>query len=170
GLGRIGLNYAPSNPHIIYAQVEGNGNGGLYRSNDNGITWERRNNSDQQAQYYGKVVVDPGNPDRVYIMGVNIMVSDDGGRTLSSMGTRNKHVDNHDIWIDPKNENHSWWAAMAACTRASTAPPRGSSKRTCRPASSTTSPWTRTCRSITSTAARRITIAWAAPRATRTPS
>ena len=106
GLGRIGLNYAPSNPKIIYAEVEGNGNGGLYRSTDNGITWERRNSSDQQAQYYAKVEVDPANPDRVYIMGVNIEVSDDGGHTLTALGTRNKHVDNHDIWIDPKNNNH----------------------------------------------------------------
>jgi len=39
-------------------------------------------------------------------MGVNISVSDDGGRTTSSLGTRNKHVDNHDIWVDPKNNNH----------------------------------------------------------------
>ena len=106
GLGRIGLNYAPSNPKIVYAEVEGNGNGGLYRSADGGITWERRNASDQQAQYYAKVQVDPENPDRVYIMGVNIAVSDDGGRTTTSLGTRNKHVDNHDIWIDPKNNNH----------------------------------------------------------------
>jgi len=106
GLGRIGLNYAPSNPKMIYAQVEGSGNGGLYRSVDDGITWERRNNSDQQAQYYAKVVVDPANADRVYIMGVNISVSDDGGRTTTALGTRNKHVDNHDIWIDPQNNNH----------------------------------------------------------------
>ena len=79
---------------------------GLYRSMDGGITWERRNSSDQQAQYYAKVEVDPANPDRVYVMGVNIEVSDDGGRTMTSLGTRNKHVDNHDIWVDPKNNNH----------------------------------------------------------------
>jgi photosystem II stability/assembly factor-like uncharacterized protein len=107
GLGRIGLNYAPSNSKMIYAQVEGNGGaGGLYRSSDNGVTWEKRNSTDQQAQYYAKVVVDPANAERVYIMGVNIDVSDDGGRTLSQLGTRNKHVDNHDIWIDPNNNNH----------------------------------------------------------------
>jgi photosystem II stability/assembly factor-like uncharacterized protein len=106
GLGRIGLNYAPSNPKVIYAQVEGNGVGGLYRSTDGGVTWERRNSSDQQGQYYAKVVVDPASSDRVYVMGVNIMVSDDGGRTSASLGTRNKHVDNHDIWIDPANNSH----------------------------------------------------------------
>ena len=105
--GRIGIASAPTNPGIIYAQVEGpEGRGGLYRSEDNGVTWERRNSTDQQAQYYAKVVVDPANANRVYIMGVEIDVSDDGGRTTSSLGTRNKHVDNHDIWIDPRNNDH----------------------------------------------------------------
>jgi photosystem II stability/assembly factor-like uncharacterized protein len=105
-LGRIGLNYAPSNPSIIYAEVESTDRGGLWRSNDNGVTWERRNPTDSQGQYYAKVQVDPANPDRVYVHNVNISVSDDGGRTFTSLGTRNKHVDNHDIWIDPQNNNH----------------------------------------------------------------
>jgi photosystem II stability/assembly factor-like uncharacterized protein len=106
-LGRIGLNYAPSNPSIIYAQVEGpEGRGGLYRSADNGGTWEKRNSFDTQGQYYSKVQVDPANPDRVYVHNVNIMVSDDGGRTQTALPSRGKHVDNHDIWVDPSNNNH----------------------------------------------------------------
>jgi photosystem II stability/assembly factor-like uncharacterized protein len=106
-LGRIGLNYAPSNPSMVYAQVEGpEGRGGLYRSTDSGVTWEKRNSYDQQGQYYSKVQVDPADADRVYIQGVNIMVSDDGGRTLAPLPTRSKHVDNHDIWVDPDNNDH----------------------------------------------------------------
>lgn len=110
-LGRIGLNYAPSNPSVIYAQVEGpqrkpSAPGGLYRSTDNGVTWEKRNSFDEQGQYYSKVVVDPANPDRVYVMNMNIQVSDDGGKTLSTFPTKFKHVDNHDIWVDPNDNNH----------------------------------------------------------------
>jgi photosystem II stability/assembly factor-like uncharacterized protein len=106
-LGRIGLNYAPSNPNMIYAMIEApEGRGGVFRSTDDGATWERRNPSDSQGQYYAKVVVDSVDPERVYVMNVNIAVSDDGGRTFSQLGTRDKHVDNHDIWIDPKNNNH----------------------------------------------------------------
>jgi hypothetical protein len=39
-------------------------------------------------------------------MNVFLMVSDDGGRTLRRLGEKNKHVDNHDIWIDPANTEH----------------------------------------------------------------
>jgi len=106
-LGRIGLNYAPSNPNYLYAMIEApEGRGGLFRSADDGATWERRNPADSQGQYYAKVVVDAADPDRVYVMNLNIEVSDDGGRTFTSLGTRDKHVDNHDIWIDPRNNNH----------------------------------------------------------------
>ena len=110
-LGRIGLGYAASSPSVIYAQVEGPrgtpvGVGGLYRSTDNGVTWQKRNSFDDQGQYYSKVVVDPVNPDRVYVMGFAIMVSDNGGTTQTVLNTRFKHVDNHDIWIDPKNNDH----------------------------------------------------------------
>jgi photosystem II stability/assembly factor-like uncharacterized protein len=92
---------------MIYAMIEApEGRGGVFRSTDDGATWERRNPSDSQGQYYAKVVVDSVDPERVYVMNVNIAVSDDGGRTFSQLGTRDKHVDNHDIWIDPKNNNH----------------------------------------------------------------
>ncbi len=105
-LGRMGLAWAPSQPGLVYAQVEApESRGGLYRSADHGVTWERRNNSDSQGQYYSHVVVDPVNPDRVYVMNVNIMVSNDGGRTLATLPSRNKHVDNHEIWIDPNNNS-----------------------------------------------------------------
>jgi hypothetical protein len=34
------------------------------------------------------------------------MVSEDGGRTFRPVGERNKHVDNHVIWIDPADVDH----------------------------------------------------------------
>ena len=46
------------------------------------------------------------NVDRVYIPDVIFQVSDDGGKTLRSLGQRYMHVDNHIIWVDPKNTNH----------------------------------------------------------------
>jgi photosystem II stability/assembly factor-like uncharacterized protein len=104
-VGRIGLALAPSDPDVIYALVE-SPEGGLFRSPDRGVTWEKRNPSNSQAQYYSHLVVDPVNKDRLYVMNVRILVSDDGGKTLAPIGEKWKHVDNHEIWIDPKDPNY----------------------------------------------------------------
>jgi photosystem II stability/assembly factor-like uncharacterized protein len=106
-VGRIGLAVAPSNPDVVYAIIEAaDKKGGIFRSADRGETWERRNEFDQQAQYYAHIVVDPRDENRVYVMNVLIRVSDDGGKTLRPLGERWKHVDNHEIWIDPRNPDH----------------------------------------------------------------
>jgi photosystem II stability/assembly factor-like uncharacterized protein len=106
-LGRIGLAQAPSNPDVVYAIVESTEKkGGIFRSNDLGVTWEKRNDFDSQAQYYAHLVVDPKNENRLYVMSVFLQVSDDGGRMLRNLGERFKHVDNHEIWIDPKDPSY----------------------------------------------------------------
>ncbi len=106
-LGRIGLAVAPTNPDVVYALVEAaDKKGGLFRSADRGETWEKRNDFDQQAQYYAHLVVDPKDANRLYVMNVLIQVSDDGGKTLRRLGERSKHVDNHCIWVNPNDANH----------------------------------------------------------------
>ncbi|HEX5735248.1 MAG TPA: glycosyl hydrolase [Blastocatellia bacterium] len=106
-MGRIGIAISPADMNVIYATVEAaDRRGGVFRSTDRGSTWERRNEFDSTAMYYGKIVADPKDVDRVYVMNVFIMVSDDGGRTLRRLGERNKHVDNHAMWIDPANTNY----------------------------------------------------------------
>ncbi len=106
-LGRIGLAIAPTDPDTVYAIVEApDGAGGIHRSTNCGVSWEKRNPFAQQAQYYSHIVVDPVNKDRIYAMYVNIQVSDDGGKTLTSLSEKAKHVDNHTLWIDPKDPKY----------------------------------------------------------------
>lgn len=106
-LGRIGLAIAPTDPDTVYAILEGaDGTGGIHRSQDRGITWEKRNPFAAQGQYYSHLVVDPVNKDRIYAMNVRIQVSDDGGKTLSLLPEQSKHVDNHTLWIDPKDPRY----------------------------------------------------------------
>jgi photosystem II stability/assembly factor-like uncharacterized protein len=106
-LGRIGLALSPVDSNVIYATIEsGDRKGGIFRSSDRGGSWEKRNDFDAGAMYYARVVADPKNVDRIYVMNVFLMVSDDGGRTLRRLGERSKHVDNHDIWVDPDNNDH----------------------------------------------------------------
>ena len=106
-LGRIGLAIAPTDPSIVYATVEAaNHKGGIFRSRDHGVTWEKRNGFDQGAMYYSGLTVDPKNPDRVYFMNTLIQVSDDGGKTLTRIPERYKHVDSHVMYIDPNDNNY----------------------------------------------------------------
>ncbi len=106
-LGRIGLAIAPSDSSIVYATIEATARlGGLYRSDDAGATWAKVNDHLAQPMYYAKVFVDPKNPLRIYLPDVIFRVSDDGGRNVRPLGEKNKHVDNHVIWIDPKQNNH----------------------------------------------------------------
>ncbi len=106
-LGRIGLAVSPVNPSVVYATVEASGNlSGIFRSNDRGATWERTSSSIAQGMYYGQIIADPKNVDRIYIPNVIFQVSDDAGRTQRPLGERLKHVDNHAIWVDPNNTDY----------------------------------------------------------------
>ena len=106
-MGRIGLAISQVDSNVIYATIEAaDRKGGIFRSNDRGGSWEKRNEFDAGAMYYARIVADPKDVDRIYVMNVFLMVSDDGGRTLRRLGEKSKHVDNHEIWIDPNNTDH----------------------------------------------------------------
>lgn len=106
-LGRIGLSISPADNNVVYATVEAAGTGsGIFRSNDKGATWERTSPTIAQGMYYGQIIADPKNVDRIYIPNVVFQVSDDAGRTQRPLGERLKHVDNHAIWVDPNNTNY----------------------------------------------------------------
>ena len=106
-LGRIGLAVAPTNPDTVYAVVESiDKKGGIFRSSDSGETWERRNERQGQPMYWAHLVVDPKNAERLYFMDVVSAVSDDGGKTLRTLGQKARHVDDHALWIDPNNTDY----------------------------------------------------------------
>ena len=106
-MGRIGLAVSAVDPSVVYATIEAaDGKGGIFRSNDRGATWERQNEFDAGAQYYARVVTDPKNVDRIFVMNVLLRESLDGGKTLRKVNENNQHVDNHAIWIDPDNTRH----------------------------------------------------------------
>ncbi|CAN5267831.1 hypothetical protein BH20ACI1_BH20ACI1_06100 [soil metagenome] len=106
-LGRIGIAVSPVDTNIVYATVEASGNlSGIFRSKDRGATWEKMSPNIAQAMYYGNIIADPKDVDRLYIPNVIFQVSDDGGKTQKPLGERLKHVDNHAIWIDPKNTDY----------------------------------------------------------------
>ncbi|MBD1208346.1 MAG: glycosyl hydrolase [Ignavibacteria bacterium] len=106
-LGRIGIAISPVNPDVLYLTVEAaNRAGGIFRSTNRGATWEKQNGFDAGAQYYATIFCDPKDVNRIYVMNFDIMVSDNGGKTLAPMPSTVKHVDNHVMWIDPNNTNY----------------------------------------------------------------
>ena len=84
----------------------------LYRSTDGGKTWKLTHEDPLDDVYYsygyyfGLVRCNPSNADQVYIAGVPILRSDDGGKTFESMNGDNVHVDHHALWINPDRPGH----------------------------------------------------------------
>ncbi|HJV89218.1 MAG TPA: hypothetical protein VJ623_02850 [Holophagaceae bacterium] len=107
-MGRIGLALSPQDPDTVYATIEAaNKEGGFFRSTDGGANWEKRNPwVSGAAAYYQELFADPTRADRVYAMDTFMQVSDDGGKTWRRVGEKDKHVDNHALWIDPADGRH----------------------------------------------------------------
>ncbi len=110
-IGKIGLAVTPADPSLVYATVEAaDGEQGFYRSRDRGESWEKRNayiSGGTGPHYYQEIEASPTDPDLVYQMDVFLHVTRDGGATFEVLGTgREKHSDNHALWIDPDDPGH----------------------------------------------------------------
>jgi photosystem II stability/assembly factor-like uncharacterized protein len=107
-MGKIGLAVSPACPDTIYAIIEAQRDeGGTFRSIDRGESWEKMSDHvSVSPQYYNELVADPKDPDRVYSMDTFLHVTLDGGKTFKMVGEKDKHVDNHAMWIDPDNTDH----------------------------------------------------------------
>jgi len=84
----------------------------VYRSDNAGKTWVKANLDYIENMYYtygyyfGEIRVAPDNPDHIYILGVPILRSTDGGKTFFTINKENVHVDHHALWINPNNPAH----------------------------------------------------------------
>ncbi|MEL7121633.1 MAG: glycosyl hydrolase [Bacteroidota bacterium] len=109
--GKIGLAVTPADPNLVYATIEASGQEkGFYRSTDKGESWEKRNSYTSGGtgpHYYQEIEASPVDPDLIYQMDVFLHVTRDGGKKFDYLGTgREKHSDNHALWIDPHNGKH----------------------------------------------------------------
>jgi photosystem II stability/assembly factor-like uncharacterized protein len=105
--GRLELAYAPSNPKRVYAFIE-NVRPALFVSENGGLSWEERDRSQGMVWrpfYFGRIVVDPKNPDRLFKMGLSMIVSEDGGKSFANAAGAS-HGDWHDLWINPTNTKY----------------------------------------------------------------
>jgi len=114
--GRVELTYARKNPLIVYASVQMNNGGEIWRSTNGGKSYMRRDTllaNGHSAGYltdqgwYGNSIWagDPTNSDFVIVGGLDLYRSTDGGNRLIDISTwwdkRSAHADHHCIVSHP---------------------------------------------------------------------
>ncbi len=88
----------------------------VYRTDDKGISWLQVSGKTAEMKAYmeklsatygwvfGQIRVDPTDENTIYVMGLGLNVSTDGGKTFKLL--RGMHGDHHGLWIDPDNANY----------------------------------------------------------------
>ncbi|MCB0548342.1 MAG: hypothetical protein KDD19_12235 [Phaeodactylibacter sp.] len=107
-IGKVGIAIATNNPDVVYALVESEKTA-LYRSDDGGYNWKKTadKNIGDRPFYYADITVDPENENRLYNVYSNISVSEDGGKTFTTLlGWDNIHGDHHYWWIHPTDGSY----------------------------------------------------------------
>jgi photosystem II stability/assembly factor-like uncharacterized protein len=125
-IGRCGLSICAKNPKVLLAIVPTDKTslerekefgqpaksagsietGGVFRTEDAGASWKKMNDLCPRSFYFGQIRVDPGDENRVYVLGVTLHVSTDGGQTFKSQKEIGVHDDFHALWIDPQDSDH----------------------------------------------------------------
>jgi photosystem II stability/assembly factor-like uncharacterized protein len=94
-------------PDIVGAEI--------YRTNDFGDTWAKVPPANaQQMQRFGgtygwvfsQIKVDPNNENTLFLMGVGMIKSTDGGKSFQSVNYEGLHSDHHGMWIDPSDTDY----------------------------------------------------------------
>jgi photosystem II stability/assembly factor-like uncharacterized protein len=85
---------------------DGSQYGGIYKSTDGGESWSRINSLNPRPMYFSHIRVDPSDEKYVYVLGIGMFRSEDGGKTFQGDAGRDVHADGHALWIDPRDGRH----------------------------------------------------------------
>jgi len=106
-IGGMGITISPADPNVVYLVMEAaEKNSGFYRSTDKGESWKKMSDYHSSGQYYNEIYADPVDVNKVYAPQTVSKYTTDGGKTWKDLGLKNKHVDDHAMWINPKNPQH----------------------------------------------------------------
>ena len=84
----------------------------VYASADGGKSWTKNSNDAisslffSYGYYFGKIWISPFDQNELFIAGVGLMHSKDGGKTWKAADGDNQHGDHHAMWISPTRRGH----------------------------------------------------------------
>ncbi|HEV3203287.1 MAG TPA: PDZ domain-containing protein [Gemmataceae bacterium] len=80
--------------------------GGIYQSTDGGESWTRINSLNPRPMYFSHIRLDPSDDKYLYVCGISLHRSHDGGKTFKADGGNRVHPDQHTLWINPRDGRH----------------------------------------------------------------
>jgi photosystem II stability/assembly factor-like uncharacterized protein len=84
----------------------------VFKTTNGGATWKKTHDDYlddlfySYGYYFGEIRVDLQNQNNIYIMGVPILKSKDGGKLFESISRENVHADHQALWVNPKKQGH----------------------------------------------------------------
>ncbi len=84
----------------------------VYKSTNGGTSWTKTHQNFiddlfySYGYYFAAISVDPSNSNKIYLSGVPVIKSDDGGKTFTSISEENVHADHHVVWVNPAKSGH----------------------------------------------------------------
>ncbi|WP_289054231.1 YCF48-related protein [Carboxylicivirga marina] len=106
-IGGMGIAISPQNPDVLYIIADAaNKSGGFFRTSDRGESWNKMSDHHSSGQYYNEIFCDPVEFDKVYSVETFSHVTKDGGKTWAKLSTKDRHVDDHALWVDPTDNKH----------------------------------------------------------------
>lgn len=84
----------------------------VYKSSNGGKNWTKTHQDFiddffySYGYYFSVISVDPNDVNKIYLSGVPIIKSNDGGKTFTSISEENVHSDHHVVWVNPNKSGH----------------------------------------------------------------
>lgn len=84
----------------------------IYQSDDGGKTWTRTHKDYLEAvhftygYYFAQIRVAPSDVNKVYVLGFQVLRSDDAGANFKTINGDNVHADHHALYVNPNRSGH----------------------------------------------------------------
>jgi photosystem II stability/assembly factor-like uncharacterized protein len=84
----------------------------VFKTTNGGKSWKKTHDTfldgvySSYGYYFGEIRVDLQDENGIYVLGVPIIKSKDGGKTFTSISKENVHSDHQALWVNPKKTGH----------------------------------------------------------------